>query len=199
MPRRFPLREVEPSWRRSGPGSSARCAGCARPRRSCRPRGWTDGGEVPYLGERLDLRVRVDRRARGTGPPRRRAPRGACGGPGCRRARRSSAGTGAAHARRWRPASTRPAPAGARRYTRAPDPRPAHALGVLLLERRDELQLAAAAGARRRSSTTWWSTRWRTSSVLDHSERFWSLLAGAVPDWRERERWLRRHGHALRL
>lgn len=35
--------------------------------------------------------------------------------------------------------------------------------------------------------------------VLDHSERFWSLLAGRCPDYREHERWLRRHGPALRL
>jgi predicted metal-dependent hydrolase len=35
--------------------------------------------------------------------------------------------------------------------------------------------------------------------VHDHSERFWALLASRCPEWRERERWLRRHGHALRL
>ena len=35
--------------------------------------------------------------------------------------------------------------------------------------------------------------------VQDHSQRFWSLLASRWPDWREHERWLRRHGHALRL
>jgi predicted metal-dependent hydrolase len=35
--------------------------------------------------------------------------------------------------------------------------------------------------------------------LLDHSPRFWCLLASRCPDWREREAWLRRHGHALRL
>jgi predicted metal-dependent hydrolase len=35
--------------------------------------------------------------------------------------------------------------------------------------------------------------------VLDHSRRFWDLLASRCPDWRQREAWLRRHGHALRL
>ncbi|MGH2713885.1 MAG: M48 family metallopeptidase, partial [Thermoleophilaceae bacterium] len=35
--------------------------------------------------------------------------------------------------------------------------------------------------------------------LLDHSPRFWRLLASRRPDWREREAWLRRHGHALRL
>ena len=36
-------------------------------------------------------------------------------------------------------------------------------------------------------------------AVHDHSERFWSLLASRCPEWREREQWLRRHGHALHL
>jgi predicted metal-dependent hydrolase len=35
--------------------------------------------------------------------------------------------------------------------------------------------------------------------VLDHSQRFWILLAERVPNWREHEQWLRHHGHALRL
>ena len=33
----------------------------------------------------------------------------------------------------------------------------------------------------------------------DHSPRFWRLLAPRCPDWREHEAWLRRHGHALKL
>jgi predicted metal-dependent hydrolase len=36
-------------------------------------------------------------------------------------------------------------------------------------------------------------------AVPDHSQRFWSLLAKRCPDYREHERWLRKHGHALRL
>jgi predicted metal-dependent hydrolase len=36
-------------------------------------------------------------------------------------------------------------------------------------------------------------------TVHDHSPRFWQLLASRYPAWREREAWLRRHGHALRL
>lgn len=35
--------------------------------------------------------------------------------------------------------------------------------------------------------------------VLDHSRRFWRLLARRVPAYREHERWLRRHGPALRI
>jgi predicted metal-dependent hydrolase len=35
--------------------------------------------------------------------------------------------------------------------------------------------------------------------VLDHSPRFWRLLARRSPRYRDHERWLRRHGPALRL
>lgn len=35
--------------------------------------------------------------------------------------------------------------------------------------------------------------------VLDHSPRFWRLLGSRCPAYREHERWLRRHGPALRL
>jgi len=33
--------------------------------------------------------------------------------------------------------------------------------------------------------------------VQDHSARFWRLLGSRSPRWREHEAWLRRHGHAL--
>jgi predicted metal-dependent hydrolase len=35
--------------------------------------------------------------------------------------------------------------------------------------------------------------------VLDHSQRFWRLVASRSPRYREHERWLRRNGPALRL
>jgi predicted metal-dependent hydrolase len=35
--------------------------------------------------------------------------------------------------------------------------------------------------------------------VLDHSQRFWRLLGSRCPEYREHERWLKRHGAALRL
>ncbi len=35
--------------------------------------------------------------------------------------------------------------------------------------------------------------------VMDHSPRFWQLLAGFCPDYRERAAWLRRHGATLVL
>jgi predicted metal-dependent hydrolase len=34
--------------------------------------------------------------------------------------------------------------------------------------------------------------------VMDHSRRFWDLLESRSPDYREHERWLRRYGPALR-
>ncbi len=35
--------------------------------------------------------------------------------------------------------------------------------------------------------------------IHDHSDRFWELVAERCPGWRGHERWLREHGHALRL
>ena len=35
--------------------------------------------------------------------------------------------------------------------------------------------------------------------VMDHSPRFWALLAGRCPEYREHGRWLRRHAQTLVL
>jgi len=35
--------------------------------------------------------------------------------------------------------------------------------------------------------------------VMDHSRRFWALLAARVPDWRSHAAWLRRYGSTLTL
>ena len=35
--------------------------------------------------------------------------------------------------------------------------------------------------------------------VMDHSPRFWALLARWCPDYRARSAWLRRHGQTLVL
>ncbi|MBV9050290.1 MAG: M48 family metallopeptidase [Solirubrobacterales bacterium] len=35
--------------------------------------------------------------------------------------------------------------------------------------------------------------------VMDHSPRFWELLSNRCPDYRDRSRWLRRHGQTLVL
>ncbi len=116
VPRRFPMRDVEPlRGGEAAAGSSARCGACASPRPSCRRARLEDGGELPYLGERLALRVR--RRARSAAAARG-APRRHGDGRAARRAptsaARSSAGTGARLGWRWRRASTPLSPARAR-------------------------------------------------------------------------------------
>jgi hypothetical protein len=35
--------------------------------------------------------------------------------------------------------------------------------------------------------------------IMDHSPRFWALLARHCPDYRDHSRWLRRHGQTLVL
>jgi predicted metal-dependent hydrolase len=156
------------------------------------------GGEVPYLGERLRLRVRVEPRRTRAHVARRgrelrvRLPRGgslidALEAWYRRRARVEVA-------ERLDAATARAGVA----YTR--------------LQIRGQRSRWASC-----SSTGAMSFNWRLLlgpgeildyvvehevahlSVHDHSQRFWSLLAARCPEWRERERWLRHHGHALRL
>ena len=93
---------------------------------------------------------RRDATARAAAGPHARPPSRAivCSSPTATRGRRSSASTAARRARRSRRDSTRPRELAGRAYSGPRHPRPAHPLGLLLLERADELQLAAAAGAR---------------------------------------------------
>ena len=35
--------------------------------------------------------------------------------------------------------------------------------------------------------------------VMDHSPRFWRLLAARVPDWKRKSAWLKRYGSTLTL
>ncbi len=161
VPRRLPMREVEPFIAEKKPWIERtlrrlREAEAERPATELE-----DGGQVPYLGEMLLLRVKVEpsrtrahvaRRGEvlvvkvaGPGPePVADALEALVPPPGPRRGR-------AAAGRRLRPRRDR--------VHEALDPRPAHALGQLLVLGRHELQLAAAAGARPRSWTTWSSTR----------------------------------------
>jgi predicted metal-dependent hydrolase len=159
-----------------------------------------DGGSVPYLGELLTLRVRVE-------PGRVRA----------HVARRGDAlwvAVGAAG-----PAALRDALEGwYRRRARAE------------VAPRLDAACARAGTAYTRLSIRAQRTRWASCSsngamsfnwrlllappeildyvvehevahleVLDHSQRFWRLVARRSPRYREHERWLRRHGPALRL
>ena len=159
-----------------------------------------DGGSVPYLGELLELRVRIEPgRVRShvsrrgdllhvaVGEPGREALRDALENWYRRRAR-------AEVAPRLDAACAR---AGTR-YTR-----------LSIRAQRTRWASCSSSGAM--------SFNWRLLlapaeildyvvehevahlEVLDHSQRFWRLVARRSPRYREHERWLRRHGPALRL
>ena len=199
VPNGFALRKVEPFVNEKRPwiertlrrlSESAAEVGTARVE---------DGGEVPYLGERLRLRVSTD-------PARTRdwvSRRGdelhvaVSGGPASARQA----------IERW--------------YRRRARAEVAPRLDAAVARAGVSYASLQIRGQRTRwascSSSGAMSFNWRLLlappeildyvvehevahlSVLDHSDRFWSLLASRCDDWRERERWLRRHGHALHL
>jgi predicted metal-dependent hydrolase len=157
-----------------------------------------DGGEVPHLGERLALRVRVEPSRTRAHVARRGSELRVALGPDMplehaleawyrRRARAevaarldaavARAGRGYASLQirgqrtRWASCSTTGAMSFNWRLLLAP---------VEILDYVVEHEVAHL-------------------DVQDHSPRFWKLLAARCPEWQEHERWLRRHGHALRL
>jgi len=159
-----------------------------------------DGGFVPYLGERLELGVRVDRE--------RRRPRVVRRGD---RLEVTLAEAGVAPLRDvlegWY-----------RRQARLEIAPRLDAAASRAGRRRGPLSI--------RGQTTRWAScsslgamsfNWRLLlapaavldyvvehevahlAVPDHSPRFWALVAERCPAFREHERWLKRHGPALRL
>src|SRR3954468_2763304 len=158
-----------------------------------------DGGEVPYLGERLLLRVRVE--------PGRVCPHVKRVGPVLRVAVGTEPGAVEEALERWyrKQARSEVEPrldtAVARAGTRY----------TTLQIRGQQTRWASC------SSSGAMSFNWRLLlapdhvleyvvehevahlDVPDHSDRFWNLLAERCPDYREHERWLRKHGHALRF
>jgi predicted metal-dependent hydrolase len=201
VPRRMALRHVEPFVREKQPWIER----TLRRYRDAQIDGpvridLRDGGEVPYLGEQLDLDVRVEpgrtrphvrRRADvltvKVGEPGRAAIRDALEGWYRREARREVA---------WR-LDDAVARAGTS-YTR-------------LTIRAQRTRWASC------SSKGSMSFNWRLLlappemldyvvehevahlEVLDHSPRFWRLVEQRCPGYRQHERWLRRNGPALRL
>jgi predicted metal-dependent hydrolase len=159
-----------------------------------------DGGEVPYLGERLELDVRVERgrtrphvRRRSdvltvkVGEPGRLAIRDALERWYRREARHqvaerldgavARAGTGyarltiRAQRTRWASCSSNGSMSFNWRLLLAP----AEVLDYVVEHEVAHLE------------------------VLDHSQRFWRLVGSRCPGYRQHERWLRRNGPALRL
>jgi predicted metal-dependent hydrolase len=198
VPNRFPLRNVEPFVREKRPWIERTLRRMRESEAHFPPARLCDGGEVPYLGERLALAVREE-------PGRMRA----------HVARRGSAlqvklgpdtplqGALEAWYRRRARAEVSPRlDAAVRRagksYTR-----------LQIRGQRTRWASCSTSGAM--------SFNWRLLlappeildyvvehevahlDVQDHSPRFWRVLASRCPSWREHEAWLRRHGHALRL
>ena len=159
-----------------------------------------DGGSVPYLGRELELRVRVER-----GRVRDHV------------ARRGDV----LHVRLGRPGEDAVREALERWYRRR--------ARVEVRARLDAAVRRAGTSYSRltiRSQRTRWAScssgaamsfNWRLLlapepildyvvehevahlEILDHSPRFWKLLGSRCPEYREHERWLKRHGGGLRL
>ena len=199
VPRRFPLRQIEPFVEEKRPWIERTLRRMRESEAEFPPARLENGGELPYLGERLALAVRADPGACpcARGAPRRPAERRAAGGA----ARCAEALEGWYRRRAREEVGARLDAAVARA-----------GLGYTSLQIRGQRTRWASC-----SSSGAMSFNWRLLlapaeildyvvehevahlEVHDHSQRFWDLLASRCPEWRERERWLRRHGHALRL
>lgn len=197
VPRRFPLRDVEPLLREKRAWIERTLRRMEAARREFPPPRLEHRGEVPYLGERLALSVREERgrtRSRVTrlgGTLKvalgRQSLRDALESWYRRRARvevgaRLDAAVARAGTRyttlsirgqrtRWASCSS----SGAMSFNYCLLLAPAEILDYVVEHEVAHLERP------------------------DHSQRFWDLLASRYPEWRARERWLRRHGQALRL
>jgi predicted metal-dependent hydrolase len=198
VPPRFPMRKIEPFVQAKRPWIERTLRRMRESEEHFPPARVCDGGQVPYLGERLEVAVR-------TQPARVRA-HVARRGDGLR----VSLGPetpliGALEA--W--------------YRRRAPLEIAPRLDAAVARAGRSYERLQIRGQRTRwascSTSGTMSFNWRLLlappeildyviehevahlDVQDHSERFWSLLASRSPGWREHERWLRRHGHALRL
>jgi len=197
VPRGFALRQVEPFVEEKRPWIERTLRRMRESEAELAPVRLEDGGEVPYLGERLALRLARGPRARVTA--RGDTLEVTVSEPGEEAVR--------AVLERWY-----------RRRARDEVVRRLDAAAARAGETYASLQIR---GQRSRwascSSSGAMSFNWRLLlappeildyvvehevahlTIHDHSQRFWKLLAGRCPEWREREQWLRRHGHALRL
>jgi predicted metal-dependent hydrolase len=200
LPRRFPLRDVGAFVEEKRPWIERTLRRLRESEAELPPARLHDGGEVPYLGDRLALRVRVERgRKRAHVVRRGGALSVAVARPGAAAVRQAL--------EQW--------------YRREARAQIAGRLDAATARAGTSYSSLQIRGQRTRwascSSSGAMSFNWRLLlapaeivdyvvehevahlEVHDHSERFWALLASREPAWRERERWLRRHGHALRL
>jgi predicted metal-dependent hydrolase len=200
VPDRMPMKDVEPfvDEKRAWIERTLRRMRDAEAERP-RPR-LEDGGEVPYLGERLALRVRVDPGRTRTHVTRREGALAVTVGE-------SGPEPVRAALEAW--------------YRRQAREEVASRLDVVAQRVGVTYSSLQIRGQRTRwascSSSGAMSFNWRLLlapaeildyvvehevvhlEVHDHSERFWSLLASRCPSYREHEAWLRANGHTLRL
>jgi predicted metal-dependent hydrolase len=200
LPRRFPLHQVEPFVEEKRAWIERTLERMHAAREDYPPPRLEHGGWVHYLGERLVLRVRVE--------PGRRRPhvvrRGgrlhvALAAAGAEPLRRALEGWYRRRARaevaaRLDAAVARAGTAYARLQIRGQRTRWASCSSSGAMSFNHRLLLAPP-------EILDYVVEHEVAhlEVLDHSPRFWALLAARCPRWREHEAWLRRHGHALRL
>jgi predicted metal-dependent hydrolase len=200
VPQRMPLREVEPFVAQKQPWIERTLRRYRQAEAAGPPVELRDGGSVPYLGRRLELRVRVE--------PGRVRPHVALRGETLH-VKVARGGTGPLRdaLERW--------------YRRRAREEVAERLDAAVARAGTSYLMLTIRGQRTRwascSDRGSMSFNWRLllapAEILDyvvehevahlevmgHSRRFWSLVARRCPDYREHERWLRRYGSTLRL
>jgi predicted metal-dependent hydrolase len=198
VPRRFPLRKVEPFVQEKSPWIERTLRRMRESEAEFPPAELENGGHVPYLGTRLMLKVSAEAGRVRAHVARRDAELRVALGPGTplegaleawyrRRARVEIAPRlDAAVARAGRSYSTLQIRGQSTRWASCSTSGTMSFNWRLLLAPAEILDYVVEHEVAH-------------LDVQDHSERFWRLLATRSPGWREHERWLRRHGHALRL
>ena len=198
LPNHFPLRNVEPFVQEKRPWIERTLRRMRESEEVFPPARLCDGGEVPYLGERLWLAVREERSRTRAHVARRGSELRVALGPETPLRRALEAW----YRRRARVELAPRLDAAVARAGRTYDT-------LQIRGQRTRWASCSTSGAM--------SFNWRLLlapaeildyvvehevahlDVQDHSPRFWRLLASRCPGWREHEAWLRRHGHALRL
>ena len=198
VPRRFPLREVEPFVQEKRPWIERTLRRMRESESEFPPARLDDGGELPYLGERLALQVREE-----AGRTRAHVARRG----GALRVALAPGGSLEAALEGWYRRQARHE-VGARLDAAVARAGTSYA-GLQIRGQRTRWASCSSSGAM--------SFNWRLLlapehildyvvehevahlEVHDHSKRFWSLLARRWPDYRQHEAWLKRHGQSLRL
>jgi predicted metal-dependent hydrolase len=206
VPRRFPLREVEPFVEEKRAWIERTLKRLQETEAELPAARLEDGGFVPYLGETLRLSVRVEPGRQREHVTRRGDELRVALPPDAERLLPSEAALRGA-LERW--------------YRKRARAEVAPRLDAACARAGSSYTRLQIRGQRTRwascSSTGAMSFNWRLLLApaeildyvvehevahlerLDHSPRFWRLLASRCPDWRTHEAWLRRHGHALKL